>query len=177
MRPITPLASGTTEQMIKLLKQARNLGEHKRIQCILLRARDQMNAQQISEVVGYHVNTVRRLHHEYLHLGEAALKLQDRGGRRRENMTLKGEERFLKKFKKKAEAGELSEISQLHSSYEKEVGRRIPPSTIYRLLQRHQWRKIVPRPLHPKNDPKAMDTFKKTPRTAWCGPEQSAKGG
>jgi len=171
MRPITPLAPGTTERMIQRLKQARNIGEHKRIQCILLRTRDQMNAQQISEVVGYHVSTVRRLHHEYLQGGEAGLTLQDRGGRRRENMKLKEEERFLNKFKKEAESGQLLEVSRLHEAYQKKIGRPTHPSTVYRLLKRHHWRKVMPRPTHPKNDPKAMQAFKKTSRTAWRGPE------
>ncbi|MBH8552614.1 winged helix-turn-helix domain-containing protein [Nostocaceae cyanobacterium CENA357] len=30
-------------------------------------------------------------------------------------------------------------------------------TTIYRLLERHQWRQIVPRPTHPKKDLNAVD--------------------
>ena len=35
-------------------------------------------------------------------------------------------------------------------------------STIYRLLERHGWRKVVPRPRHPKADVAAQAAFKKT---------------
>ena len=35
-------------------------------------------------------------------------------------------------------------------------------STIYRLLDRHGWRKLVPRPVHPKADLEEQAAFKKT---------------
>jgi transposase len=35
-------------------------------------------------------------------------------------------------------------------------------STIYRLLERHGWRKVMPRPRHPKADVAAQAAFKKT---------------
>jgi hypothetical protein len=39
-------------------------------------------------------------------------------------------------------------------------------STVYRLLDRHGWRKVTPRPRHPKADPAAQAAFKpKFPRS------------
>jgi hypothetical protein len=35
-------------------------------------------------------------------------------------------------------------------------------STVYDLLARHGWRKLMPRPFHPKRDVAAQDAFKKT---------------
>jgi hypothetical protein len=35
--------------------------------------------------------------------------------------------------------------------------------TIYRLLHRHRWRKLVPRPRHPKANAEEQATFKKLP--------------
>ncbi|MBA2747142.1 MAG: winged helix-turn-helix domain-containing protein [Tatlockia sp.] len=32
-------------------------------------------------------------------------------------------------------------------------------------MERHQWRKIVPRPSHPKQEQKAVNEFKKTSLT------------
>ena len=168
MRPRIPMPAGTVKRMIQLLAQAQELGEHKRVQCILLRARDPMKAFQVAQATGYHVGTVRRIQHEFLHQGEKALKLKTRGGRRRENMQLKEEESFLRSFEKKARRGHLLEVRQIQAAYEEKVKRPVHPSTLYRLLHRHQWRKIMPRPNHPKNDPEAMATFKKTPgHTGW----------
>jgi hypothetical protein len=33
---------------------------------------------------------------------------------------------------------------------------------MYRLLDRHGWRKLMPRPRHPKADPQAKEQLKKT---------------
>ena len=46
--------------------------------------------------------------------------------------------------------------------YETRVGHAVDDSTIYRLLNRHGWRKLMPRPRHPKADPQAQEQFKKT---------------
>ena len=53
-------------------------------------------------------------------------------------------------------------VSSIHRDYEQEIGHKVPPSTIYRMLERHGWRKIVPRPSHPKADPESQASFKKT---------------
>ena len=42
------------------------------------------------------------------------------------------------------------------------MGKAVPNSTIYRMLERHDWRKVVPRPRHPKADVAARGAFKKS---------------
>ncbi|WP_143861885.1 helix-turn-helix domain-containing protein [Nostoc linckia] len=56
----------------------------------------------------------------------------------------------------------MATAMQIKLAYEKECGFAVHKTTIYRLLERHQWRRIVPRPTHPKKDPNAVDEFKKT---------------
>jgi hypothetical protein len=41
----------------------------------------------------------------------------------------------------------------------KKVGSAVAPSTVYRMLDRHGWRKVIPRPRHPKADMQAQDAF------------------
>lgn len=43
---------------------------------------------------------------------------------------------------------------------EKEVEHKVDESTIYRLLERHEWRKKVPRPFHPQADKEEQEQFK-----------------
>jgi hypothetical protein len=43
-----------------------------------------------------------------------------------------------------------------------EVKHPVHNSTIYRLLDRHGWRKLVPRPRHPKANEREQAIFKKT---------------
>jgi hypothetical protein len=47
-------------------------------------------------------------------------------------------------------------------AYEKAIGHATSDSTVYNLLHRHGWRKLMPRPFHPKRDVAAQNAFKKT---------------
>jgi Winged helix-turn helix len=40
-------------------------------------------------------------------------------------------------------------------------GHETSKSTIYKLLARHGWRKLMPRPFHPKRDIAAQNAFRK----------------
>ena len=94
--------------------------------------------------------------------GIKALKPKAIGGRQRENMTLSEEKALLKRFSKAAGVGEMLNIHELKAAYEKAIGHETSNSTVYNLLGRHGWRKLMPRPFHPKRDLAAQDTFKKT---------------
>ena len=76
-------------------------------------------------------------------------------------MTLADEKALLARFAKAAGAGELLNIHDLKASYEKAIGHETSNSTVYNLLARHGWRKLMPRPYHPKRDLAAQDAFKK----------------
>jgi len=41
---------------------------------------------------------------------------------------------------------------------------KVAASTVYRLLERAGWRKVAPRPSHPRKDPAAEEAFKKSSR-------------
>ena len=97
----------------------------------------------------------------YDHGGVNALRPKPTGGRRRENMTLEDEKAFLAKFAKAAGAGELLNVGELKTVYEKEIGHPTSNSTIYNLLARNQWRKLMPRPFHPDRSIEAQNAFKK----------------
>src|SRR6266478_2958561 len=83
------------------------------------------------------------------------------GGRQRENMTLSAEKALLACFAKAAGAGELLNIHDLKAAYEQAIGHPTSNSTIYNLLDRHGWRKLMPSPFHPKRNLTAQDAFKK----------------
>ena len=69
---------------------------------------------------------------------------------------------LIDSFKEKARRGQIATAIQIQQAYEQKCGFAVHKTTIYRLLERHQWRKIVPRPNHPKKDANAVDEFKKT---------------
>jgi hypothetical protein len=74
---------------------------------------------------------------------------------------LEEERKFLARFAKAAGAGELLNIRALKITYEEEIGRPTSESTIYNLLARRKWRKLMPRPFHPERDEKAQEAYKK----------------
>jgi hypothetical protein len=89
------------------------------------------------------------------------LKPKPNGGRKHENMSLAEEKGLLARFAKRAGAGEMLNIHDLKAAYEKAIGHSTSDSTVYNLLHRHGWRKLMPRPFHPKRDLAAQNAFKK----------------
>ena len=85
-----------------------------------------------------------------------------RGGRFHENLTRAQEADLLADLLPTAQAGGVLVVAELKARYEQRLGRAVPKSTIYRVLARHGWRKIAPRPRHPQRDPSRQAAFKKT---------------
>jgi transposase len=135
--------------------------QRQRIQMVLLREGG-MTQPAIAAAMGVSLSTVNRAHMAYDHGGIKTLKPQPRGGRKRENMTQAEEKVLLARFAKAAGAGEMLNIHDLKAAYEKAIGHQTSNSTIYNLLARHGWRKLMPRPFHPKRDIAAQNAFKKT---------------
>jgi transposase len=104
---------------------------------------------------------VNRAHMAYDRGGIKALKPKPIGGRQRENMTLSEEEALLGAVWQAAGAGEMLNIHDLKAAYEQAIGHPTSNSTVYNLLTRHGWRKLMPRPFHPRRDLAAQDDFRK----------------
>ena len=94
-------------------------------------------------------------------MGLAAIETLGKGGRRHEYMSWEQECRFLQPFFAQAERGEIATAEQIHQAFEAEVMHEVHISSIYRLLDRHGWRKLVPRPRHPKANAGEQDAFQK----------------
>ena len=148
------------KRLKKALQREKDPVVRQRIQMILLRE-DGKTQPEIAELTGVSLSTVNRAHMAYDNGGVNALRPKPTGGRRNENMTLEEEKKFLARFAKAAGAGELLNIRALRIAYEEEIGHPTSDSTIYNLLARHQWRKLMPRPFHPERDAEAQEAYKK----------------
>ena len=120
-----------------------------------------MSARQISDITLFSESHVRNIHADYRVNGLLGLN-DNRGGRYRENLTFEEELRFLKPFEETSKNGSLIVGSPVKKAYEEKVGRSVPKSTIYRLLDRHGYRKITPYRRHKKANKEEQETFKKT---------------
>src|SRR6266481_6512558 len=160
-----------TKRQIRELKTALRwklpAAQRERIQIVLLRESG-MTQPAIAAAMGVSLSAVNRAHMAFDHGGIKALKPKPIGGRMRENMTLAEEKALLARFAKAAGAGEFLNIHDLKAAYEQSIRHETINITVYNLLARHGWRKLMPRPFHPKRDLAAQHDFKKKPLSTRC---------
>jgi transposase len=124
-------------------------------------------ASEIARHCGVSKATVHAVISRYNRLGVAAIETPGKGGRRRQYLTLEEEKEFLAPFFAQAECGEIATVGRLWQAYAQRIGHEVDDSTIYRLLHRHGWHKVMPRPRHPKSDLETQEQFKKTFQRWW----------
>jgi transposase len=120
---------------------------------------DPREASAIAKHTGVSVHTVHKVISTYNRQGVSAVETKGKGGRYHEYLTLEEERDLLTPFFERAEKGELTTVAQIKHTFEKRVGHEVDETTIYRLLKRHQWRKLVPRPFHPQADKEEQKLF------------------
>lgn len=165
MRPPKDFPTGTAQRMRVLLREAKNVAEQRRIQAVLMRASDALPPGKIAELTGLSIHTVRVLHSRFLRDGEACLVGRPgRGGRRHSLLSEAQAEELLAAHAPAAAEGGIVVANVFKRDYERIVGHKVALSSVYRLLAKAGWRKLTPRPSHPKKDPAAELAFKKTSR-------------
>lgn len=152
----------TVRRLADRLKQADSHTQYKRIQCVLIRATLGSSAAQIAQLLGWSTATVHVMHSRWAKEGESIFDVKRRGGRRHQHLSAEQEEQLLAPFVQRAQAGGMLGVAEIVQAYRERCGQEVARSTVYRLLQRHGWRKVVPRPRHPKADVAAQAAFKKT---------------
>ena len=98
----------------------------------------------------------------YNKLGVSGVDTVGKAHRQRAYLNSKEEKEFLAPFIELALKGEITTAWVIKDAFEVRVGHPVHINTIYRLLNRNGWRKIEPRPSHPKADKGKEETFKKT---------------
>jgi transposase len=123
---------------------------------------EQTTAEQIAARCGVKKQTVANLISTYNKYGEAAVETIGRGQRQKAYLSVEEEKEFLCRFDSEAEKGRVATIKTIHDELEKYLGHKVHETTVYRMLKRHGWRKIMPRSTHPKSSKEKRETFKKT---------------
>jgi transposase len=160
-RPQKQYSEEQKVEIIKAYKDSKNAKEQKRLLCIKLRVCEGYKTKQISEIIGYASTFVDEIISRYNRSGLDEIKIKKQTGNRR-NLSRKDEMNFLKTFSKKAESGQQLVVNDIHAEYEKLIGRQVPKSTVYNMLHRNGWRKVMPRPKHPKKaSDEAIEAYKK----------------
>ena len=105
------------------------------------------------------VHTVHQVISTYNREGVSAVETKGKGGRYHEYLTREEERDLFTPFFERAERGELTTVAQIKHIFEKRGGHEGDETTIHRLLKRQKWRKLVPRPFHPKANKEEQEFF------------------
>lgn len=155
------------KKLERMLLRTKDIATFKNIQAVYLKSCCNLDAQAIAKITGFSKGHVWNIHSSYRKIGEKVFDLGKKGGIYRRNLEAAQEESLLGEFMDNGDLGQILEIGRIKKHYEKLAGKPVNKSVVYRMLARHGWRKITPRPSHPKNDKIAMDGFKKT-SLKWC---------
>jgi transposase len=120
------------------------------------------HAAQVGDAVQASARTVRRWLARYDALGPGALQGERRGGRHWAYLSEADERALLGAVRRRAAEGRILTAGHLRAIVEAHVGRPVSTTYLYRLLARHDWRKLAPRPRHVRADVAAQAAFKKT---------------
>src|SRR5487761_72318 len=154
----------TVEQLVAWVKEAPDKTAYQRRLAIWLTHLGDFAAHRVAELLAVSTQAVWKWVSEYNTLGPEGLERKGRGGRRWGLMSLEEERAFLAQYLATAEAGDLLTAKQLQAALSKAVGRPVKLDYVYRLLHRHDWRKLSPRPHHSQHDAAQATAFKKNSR-------------
>jgi transposase len=144
-------------------KKNQDKNKEKRLKVLVLHAQGEKRSA-IAEKTGFVTSYISEIVAKYMKHGLASIIDNHYAGNRR-NLTYEEEKALLEPFRKAAAAGQVVEISAIKAAYEARTGTILGDNNkgqIYRVLQRHGWRKIMPRSKHPnKADDEAIEASKK----------------
>ena len=135
--------------------------------------------KEISEVLGYSIHYIPELVAKYKTHGMDAI-INDKRTSNNRRMNFVEETKFLEQFVELAEAGQIITVEGILRKFEEVTGKDSNTSTIYKLLKRHGWRKVKPRPRHPgKASDEEIESSKKltknTERSCWKKIEETSE--
>lgn len=152
----------TKQELILKLKEVKGFWKVQQIMVILNALSKPQSAESIASFVNLSKHRITKIIQEYNREGAAYFDRQGQGGRKYGYMTLEEEKNFLMTCEQKAIEGKYTTVSDIQNAFEQKINKSVSKSTIYRLLKRHNWRKLAPRPSHPKKDEQKQEVFKKT---------------
>jgi transposase len=168
MRPPAQIESWLSSEDLQVwVRESPDKPAYQRRLAIWLTHVERLPARQVAQSLCVSTPAVWRWIGQYNQQGPEGLQRAGRGGRRWAFLSWEQEQRFLEKWLRAATGGQVLTAKQLHGPLEKITGRRLSLGYVYRLLQRHGWRKLGPRPRHPKVQLGAQQEFKKNFQKPW----------
>lgn len=152
----------TVEEIDERLKQLHDFWRIRRWMIIRQALVDPAPAKAIAFRFGVSLFTVRDLIEAYNRQGPEALETAGKGQRQHAYLSVEEEQTVLSPLLEKSQAGHIGTVGVIKTALESRIGHPIATSTVYRMLARRQWRKVVPRPRNPRSSKADQEAFKKT---------------
>lgn len=132
----------------ELVASARSLQQLRQGLVILIPVLTGSSMEQTATLLGVRKSYVCLLRRKLREAGREVLAVrEERGGRRRQLMSLAQETQFLAPLRQAATQQGGIPMSVVHAALEQSVGKPVPRSTAYRLLVRQGWQAAPTRPV------------------------------
>ena len=138
-----------SKELRKAMKSEKTTRIYRKMEAVALRGEGKKN-EEIVALTGYHYDVIGRLCKEYLETGLNEFKTEKRKGGNNRNLNEDEERAFLAQFEQVAENGQIITINEIAAAYDKQFGKEHKSkSTVYYLLHKLEFRKVMPRSKHP----------------------------
>lgn len=160
-RPQPQFSEQEKQEILTGLKNHQRPSIYKRLTVLKLKAVDGMKSEDVGKVVNLHKETVNKIVSRYKKGGMAAIVPIKTNSNRR-YLSEADEQNFLEPFVEKANNGQMLEVSEIATALKEKIGHYVCLTTVYLLLKRNNWRKVMPRSKHPKKaSDEAIEAYKK----------------
>lgn len=160
----------TTDELAVWVREASTRAAYQRRLAVWLTHLGSYPAWQVAEMLQVSRQAVWLWIGQYNKLGPEGLEREGRGGRRWGYLSWAQEQDLLAGLHEAAQRGEVLTAKALKPRIEEAAGREVSLDYVYRLLRRHAWRKLGPRPRHIKADEDTRQAFKKNSQSSSSKP-------
>jgi transposase len=136
------------QRVREAMKKEKNVLTYRRMEAVALRGEGKKNGE-IAMVTGFHSDMVSKYARIYLSKGIEGLRDGRKGGNNR-NASETEEREFMAQLEEAARKGQIITINEIAAAYDERFGKEHKSkSTVYYLLKKLKWRKVMPRSKHP----------------------------
>jgi len=152
-------------EIVKLRRANKDKNIDRRLHVLVLRFKG-MSYDEIANITGYNPQYAQLLISKYRKQGLEEYAKKHQTGHCW-NMPYEEEQEVLDQCSKEAEDGTILTVQDVQKKLEEHLGRKGNSRYAYDVLQRHGWRKVMPRSKHPKAaSEEAQDASKKLTRNS-----------
>lgn len=163
MRPAASIKPHLSDEELRdWLHETTDRASYQRRLAIWMTHHAGFHAQKVADLLQVAQPSVWKWIGEYNRYGPAGLERSGRGGRRWAFLGWAEEQALLEEWHTRAARGDVLTAKHMADHVRTRVGRAVSLAYVYRLLQRHGWRKVAPRHHHVNYDPAAQEAYKKT---------------